>query len=245
MAKINALINERLKKSENSPKMAAMAKQSANGSLTGFSGIFNITELSNYEKEILENILYQYADSQENISQDLTALISITSEVKAINNQAAILHGERIKKAHTILTKYKDGAFTSWLMAAYGNRQTPYNLMLYYEFFEAIPKNLRSLLESMPRQAIYTLASRKGPFDEKVKLIESYNGQTKTQLLTEIRARFPLDEQDRRNQDVGETIIKILKSAQISLRNFKWNLSSDQRSEIAELIIQLRRMIKE
>ena len=96
------------------------------------------------------------------LSNDLNHLISLTSEVKAINNQAALLHGERIKKAHQILTRYRDGAFTAWLMAAYGNRQTPYNLMQYYEFCEAMPKQLASKIELMPRQAIYVFASREG-----------------------------------------------------------------------------------
>ena len=99
-------------------------------------------------------------------------MISLTCEVKAINNQAAILHGERIKKAHQILTPYKDGAFTAWLISTYGNRQTPYNLMQYYEFCEAMPKNLREQIEWMPRQAVYVLATRTGEWKIKQEIVE-------------------------------------------------------------------------
>src|SRR6185437_5934673 len=114
-------------------------KQSANGNLSSFSGVFSIADLSNHEKSSIETILKDYAIDPENLDDDLAHLISITSEVKAINNQAALLHGERIKKAHTILTRYRDGAFTAWLIAAYGNRQTPYNFLQYFEFCEAMP----------------------------------------------------------------------------------------------------------
>ena len=144
-----------------------MAKQSATGNLSSFSGIFSVVELSAKEKEALAHILRNYTDEEQDIGNDLNLLISLTSEVKAINNQAALLHGERIKKAHQILTRYRDGAFTAWLVATYGNRQTPYNLMLYYEFYETIPKQLRPQIELMPRQAVYVLASRTGNLDKK------------------------------------------------------------------------------
>ena len=156
MSQVNALLNQRLKKPEKSSKMAEMAKQTASGNLTSFSGIFSVNDLSPKEKSDLENLLHHYIIDPTHLSQDLNSLIALTSEVKAINNQAAILHGERIKKAQTILTRYKDGAFTTWLMAAYGNRQTPYNFLQYYEFHEKLPKPIRPLLEAMPRQAIYT-----------------------------------------------------------------------------------------
>src|ERR1700733_965751 len=98
MSKFDALISQRIKKREEPSKMAALAKQSANGHLTSFSGIFGISELNPSERACLEEILSQYATNEVNVQGDLQSLISITSEVKAINNQAAILHGERIKR---------------------------------------------------------------------------------------------------------------------------------------------------
>lgn len=244
MSNVNALLNERLKKTENSSKMAAMAKQSATGNLTSFSGVFSVSELSETEKTRLESLLEQYAVKTEDVKQDLTSLISITAEVKAINNQAAILHGERIKKAHSILTRYRDGAFSAWLIAAYGNRQTPYNFMQYFAFYEAMPKSIRPMIEAMPRQAVYTLASREGPLDKKQKVVESYQGETKAEVLQKIREIFPLEESDRRKKNMAESLITSLKRICEDLKGSKLHLSKSQRDTIEALLDTIHSKLK-
>ncbi|MCB1112750.1 MAG: CT583 family protein [Chlamydiales bacterium] len=245
MGKVNTLLAERLKKKKHeSPKMKQMAQRSAGGNLSGFSGIFSIQDLSDREKNTIETILQEYSEGHENISMDLRSLISITSEVKAINNQAAVLHGERIKKAHGILTRYRDGAFTAWLMATYGNRQTPYNFMQYYEFCEELPKQLKPQLEQMPRQAIYTLASRDGPFDKKQELVESYNGETKQELLTKIRDLFPLDEDDKRRQNMGDNAIKGLKKIRSLVNKRGARINKKQKEEIRTIIREIEELIQ-
>ena len=100
MAKVNSILDQRMKKPSDTSKMAAMAQKSASGNLTSFSGIFSVTDLSSKEKAIIEEILKNHANEEQDIHHDLNSLLSLTSEVKAINNQAALLHGERIKKAH-------------------------------------------------------------------------------------------------------------------------------------------------
>lgn len=240
MSKVNALIAQRLKKGEQTSKMAEMAKQSVNGNLSGFSGIFAITELSSHEKQRLENILIEHAQEEKNLPQDLEALISITSEVKAINNQAAILHGERIKKAHHILIRYRDGAFTSWLMAAYGNRQTPYNFLQYYQFYELMPRLLRTKLETMPRQAVYTLASREGSLDLKQKIVEDYAGQSKMELMETIREIFPLAKEDRRAVDFGKSLMQGLEKIHDLLKKKKNSLTKNQIHGISKLIDEIK-----
>jgi hypothetical protein len=225
--------------------MAQMSKQSASGNLTGFSGIFSVTELNDHEKDFLEAILNEYSDGNTNISEDLTSLISITSEVKAINNQAAILHGERIKKAHNLLTKYKEGAFTSWIIAAYGNRQTPYNFMQYYEFYQAMPKQLRLQIESMPRQAIYTLASREGTIEKKKKIVENYKGETKAEILNIIRETFPLSLDDKRRPSAGETAINGLQRLCNHFSKPYIVISKKQKKSILDLIDYLRNIVEE
>ncbi len=245
MGKVNALLTERLKKTEHSSsKMTAMAHQSANGQLTSFSGVFSLSDLSEGEKTKIESILKDYIVDNVDITGDLKALLSITSEVKAIGNQAALLHGERIKKAHTILTRYRDGAFTAWLLAAYGNRQTPYNLMQYYEFCEMMPKTLRFQIESMPRQAIYTLASREGDIAKKRSFVEEYNGETKLELLNKIRLSFPLDEQDGRRQNIGEAIIKLLKKTYQEMKGKRSPFSKNQKDAINTLLEGIQSLVK-
>jgi len=239
MSDVNTLLTKRLSKNEQSTKMAQMAKQSARGHLTSFSGVFSVTELNDHEKKTLEEILNEYATDKVNIADDFNSLMSITSEVKAINNQAAILHGERIKKAQVILKQYHDGAFTAWLISIYGNRQTPYNFLQYYEFYNAVATDLRPQIEIMPRQAIYTLASRDAPLTEKQKIIKNYNGETKSELLSLIRERFPLDDQDQRKQSVGETAIQALRRVFKLLDRKNLKLDRKNKRQLNEILDEI------
>lgn len=245
MSNVNSLISERLKKNNQTSKMSALAKQSASGNLTSFSGIFSVSELSDKEKELLTNILREYATGKEDLELDFTSLASITSEVKAINNQAAILHGERIKKAQSILTRYRDGAFTTWLIAAYGNRQTPYNFLQYYEFYEKLPKTLRPQIEAMPRQAVYTLASREAPIEKKQRFVEGYKGETKAELLIKIRELFPLEEADKRRQNFGDSTIQQLKRLSSLLERKNVKISRSQKAIIYDLLDNLREIVSD
>lgn len=243
MIKVNSILDQRMKKASNTSKMAELAKQSANGNLTSFSGVFSVVELSLKEKDLIENILKSYANKEQNIHSDLNALLSLTSEVKAINNQAALLHGERIKKAHQVLKNYREGAFSAWLMAAYGNRQTPYNLMQYYEFYEAMPKQLRPQIEMMPRQAVYVLASRAGSLDKKQRIVESYQGETKIEVLSLIRQTFPLNQMDKRQNKVTQTWIQSLQNFYHHLQQSPQELTSHQKKQILKILHQIQQLI--
>lgn len=243
MANINSILDQRMKKPSNTSKMAAMAKQSANGNLTTFSGLFSVSDLSAKEKESIEEILKNYATDDQEIDNDLNQLISLTSEVKAINNQAALLHGERIKKAHEILINYREGAFTAWLIAAYGNRQTPYNLMQYYEFCEAMPKQLRPQIELMPRQAIYVLATRTGSVKQKQAIVENYRGETKGEMLAIIRQIFPLDQSDKRKQKFGQALIQTLEKIVKQLKHNTRTLSPSEKNQLQSLLKQIHQMV--
>lgn len=246
MGNVNDLLTKRLKKNDQtSTKMTAMATQSAHGNLSGFSGVFGLSELNEHEKGFLSTLLHEYTTGKENIDADLTVLISITSEVKAINNQAAILHGERIKRAQQILKQYRDGAFTSWLIAAYGNRQTPYNFLQYYEFYSALPQALRPQIEAMPRQAIYSLASREGPMKKKEDIIKNYQGETKSQLLSLIRETFPLEDDDKRRQNIVESLIQNIRKTYQVLVNRRLKLTKTQKRAMNNAIDDIYELINE
>lgn len=245
MATINSILTQRMKKPSNTSKMAAMAQQSATGNLTSFAGIFSVAELSAQEKEDLGHLLRQYSTDDQEISEDLDKLISLTSEVKAINNQAALLHGERIKKAHSLLRRYREGAFTAWLMATYGNRQTPYNLMQYYEFCEAMPKQLRPQIEWMPRQAVYVLASREGSLKKKQEIVENYQGETKQEVIARIRQVFPLDQEDQRRQKSGKSLIQGLQRLYQQLTQAPQRLSRAEKNQALTLLKNMQQLIGE
>lgn len=246
MSNVTALLSQRLKKNTANSKMSEMAKQAGNGSLNGFSSIFSVTDLSEHEKETLQDLLENYAPEEgiKNASKDFHELSALTMELKAITNQAAILHGERIKRAQQILTKYRDGAFTAWLITTYGNRQTPYNFLMYYEFYQALPQPLRLRIENMPRQAIYTLASREGDLNKKQRLIEDYKGETKNELLAIIRLKFPLSNDDRRKSDPIDGAIKELRKicetlSEVDPENFSKKQKNSLKYLTNELLILL------
>jgi hypothetical protein len=243
MSKINDHLFNRLK--QKFSKMTELAEVSSKGNLSSFSGVFKVSPLTSEEKESLEALLQNYkSESQYLIDDDLKHLANLTSEIKAINNQAAILHGDRIKKAQDILKKYRDGAFSAWLVNTYGNRQTPYNFLQYYEFYLQLSPTLHPKLDEMPRQAIYTLASRDVPFEQKEEILKNYKGETKNEVLTLIRKTFPLDERDGRKEDLGEQAIIALKKLEELFAQKRFKPADEQKESIDQLLNQLRSLVQ-
>jgi hypothetical protein len=244
MSKFNDLLNLRFRQKE-STKMTALVEKSSSGNLSSFSGVFRVSSLNHEETAALEAILKNFRqDESFDISSDLRALGALTSEVKAITNQAVILHGERIKKAQEILKNYLDGAFTAWLYATYGNRQTPYNFLQYYEFYTQMPPTLHSKIDQMPRQVIYTLASRNGDSTKKEEIVKNYNGQTKQELLNLIRTEFPLNEFDKRLPNLTAQAITFMKKSRELLKKPLCVPSATEKKTLQELIAQLHVLIQ-
>ena len=246
MSKFNDLLNLRFKTKETQqPKMTALVERSNNGDLSSFSGVFRVTALNEIEKANLESILKSFRQSDfYDVDPDLKALSTITSEVKAITNQAVILHGERIKRAQDILKNYRDGAFTAWLFATYGNRQTPYNFLQYYEFYTLMPSSLHLKIDQMPRQVIYSLASRSGSFEKKEEIVKNYNGQPKQELLNLIRMEFPLSDEDKRLPNLAAHAISFLKRARETLKNPLCVPSAEEKRTLQHLSAQLQALIE-
>ncbi|OGN55460.1 MAG: hypothetical protein A3D96_00685 [Chlamydiae bacterium RIFCSPHIGHO2_12_FULL_44_59] len=245
MSKFNDLLHLRFKQKEpQQEKMIALVERANKGNLSSFSGVFRVAELNEKEKEDLENILRSFQTAETgNVDEDFKALKTITSEVKAITNQAVILHGERIKKAQEILKNYREGAFTAWLFSTYGNRQTPYNFLQYYEFYTLLPQSLHAKLDQMPRQAVYSLASRSGSIELKEEIVKNYVGQAKEELLKLIRHQFPLPEDDKRLPLFGHNAIQYLKKAREQLKNRHCSLKEDEKGKLQLLIEEITRLI--
>jgi hypothetical protein len=245
MVKVNSLLAQRLRQAtEKFSKMTSLAELSSSGQLSSFSGVFRVSPLNEKEEEDLRKILSTFHEKEGAIEEeDLRALSSITSEVKAINNQAAILHGERIKRAQEILKAYKEGAFSAWLIATYGNRQTPYNFLQYYELYLALPHLLQAKLDAMPRQAVYTLASRSGPLQKKEEIIKNYRGEPKQELLILIRKTFPLPTDDGRAQDVAAFTINALNRLTEQLQKTPMKPTPKQKELLKKLLKALHLLI--
>jgi hypothetical protein len=246
MSKFNDLLNLRFRQKETQgAKMTALVEKSNKGELSSFSGIFRVAALNVSEISALETILKSYRHSDFfDVGSDLKMLTAITSEVKAITNQAVILHGERIKRAQEILKKYKDGAFTAWLYAIYGNRQTPYNFLQYYEFYTAMPESLHTTIDQMPRQVIYSLASRQGDIEKKREIVRAYAGQTKQELLSLIRIEFPLEETDKRLPNLADHAIGFLKKAREMLKKQVCVPSQAEKQILQELVAQISELVQ-
>ena len=242
--KLDALLSRRLKNKEKSSKMATLAQNSSEGLMSGFTGIFGVSELSHEGKQDLRSILERYATATLDIEADHQSLCSITSEVRAISNQAALLHGERIKRAQKILKEYRDGAFTAWLISTYGNRQTPYNFLQYYDFFKSMPEPLHKQIELMPRQAIYALASREGTTSRKQEIVQDYSGQTKSQLLELIRETFPLPDKDSRRKTLGDSIFNSVKRLYTLVNKRHRRLSGTQKEQLRDWLDTIRELLE-
>lgn len=239
MGDVNSLLKQRLQQNKQENKASQLAKRSADGQLSSFSGLFRFTPINEQEKIHLENILKHYQKKQASIQKDLEELSILTSELKAISNQAILLHGERIKKAQILLKNYKEGAFTAWLTAAYGNRQTPYNFLQYFEFYTTLPRELQQKVFEMPRQAVYTLASREGEMQAKQKVIQEYNGEPKDLILEHIRKVFPLKTSDKRRQNLSGLTISTLSKLLERLKSGKFSPSEKEKTEIIDLLNHL------
>lgn len=243
MSTIDLLLANRTKRKPSSLKMQEMAERSAAGDLTSFSGVFSQVELTELQKNSIEALLKSYAAEKANIAADYHMLLSLTGEIKAIDNQALLLHGERIAKAQNILMPYKEGAFTAWLKVAYGNRQTPYNFLHYYFFHEQISKELKARLSLMPRQAVYTLASREGPIKQKEAFIANYAGETKEELLKAIRRTFPLVEKDKRARDVTAQLIKTFEKITLEVQEHILQLSPADKEKLRQAVSKIQHLL--
>lgn len=245
MTKVNSMLSQRFKNAtEKLSKMTTLVEMSSNGNLSSFAGVFRITPLSEGEKNRLESLLSQYKNDRQEIREDLSQLSALTAEVKAINNQAIILHGERIKKAQEILKNYQDGAFSAWLIATYGNRQTPYNFLQYYELYTAMPEQLHRKIDEMPRQAVYSLASRNGDLVQKEDIIKNYQGEPKLALLKLIRDTFPLAQSDRRAQNLPEVALAILERLKSQINTSSFAPNAKQKKQLLLLLKEIKNIVE-
>jgi hypothetical protein len=241
--KLDSLLEARTDTKPAFSKVKALARQTQDGALSSFAGLFKVGKLSDKDVHSLESILIEYKDEDMDIAGDLASLSAITCEIKAIHHQAALLHGERIKRADALLKRYRNGAFTAWLLSTYGNRQTPYNFLVYYEFHEALPATLKPEAEALPRQVIYTLASRNAPQDKKYAFLHRYAGKTKDELLELIRTSFPLDSSDERKSETGQAILTNLVKSFCSYQRLKSQIDPGKKKEIKKALTRFLEII--
>lgn len=206
-------------------------------------------KLSPSEENKIQKLLADYynpSNTEEGeVSSHYHQLKTITEEVRSISAQSILLHGERIKRAQTLLKNYRDGAFTQWLTSTYGNRHTPYSMLRYYELYHDLKsEDLQKKLETMPKRAVYVLAFRDAPILLKRDIVDKYKGEKQNDIIREIQFRFPPAEYDnrRRRSPNAETIAKMFEFYKRIEMNLD-DLNEKNKEKIQELIDKLNDLI--
>lgn len=187
--------------------------------------------LSEQETNALKELLVEGSDSGRFIAEDFTLLASLTGEIKSITHQSVLLHGEKILAAKKLFKAYGEQTFSKWLRAVYGNRQTPYNFLKYYQFYTSLTADLQEKILVMPKQIVYTIASRNCSDQDKMRVVESYEGESKDTYIKAIRKAFPLEKKDRREkkkEKVSKQILYLLDAAEEAIQTYKKELSLEE-----------------
>ncbi len=242
MSRLENLLDERFSLTP-SKKVQQLAQKSSQGELSTAATLFTARTPTSQEVEAMEELLKQFATSNKAVTQDAEKLVSLSLEAKAINHQAALLHGERIGLAKSIFKSYREGAFSLWLVQTYGNRQTPYNFLLYFELHQILARSLQKKLEEMPKACAYALASRNGSVEDKSAIIQEYATKSRKELFDEIQRRFPLASTDKRKKQHGQSLLRELKSIYNDLKKHKNALSSSDKRELHILLDAIKDLI--
>ena len=122
--------------------------------------------------------------------------------------------GSVLHKAREVLKKYKDGAFTRWLELAYGNRQTPYRMLQYYDFYQTLSKDVQPLIQSMPKRATHVLASRNGDPEKKVEIIKQHYASSSEDIIKIIQDTLPINAKDgRKRKDNDDVLVGAIRAS--------------------------------
>lgn len=186
----------------------------------------------------------QDAINEKEIHQDALQLKAITAQVKGIQDQGALLLGERVFKAREILKKYGDEhrTFTSWMKIAFRDRSSAYNFLSYYQFYHALAtQDLQSKLKEMPQKAVYKLAARGGEIEQKVEILEKCYGMKAPEIIAMIDEKLPSKIKRESKKDIN---VSLIASIMVSLRkiNSRKHILSDSNREV---LASFRSMINE
>jgi Uncharacterised protein family (UPF0137) len=103
----------------------------------------------------------------------------------------------------------------------------------------AMPKQLQSKLDSMPRQVVYTLAARQGELALKEAIIANFKHQSKLELLEEIKLTFPLKSTDKRNRKMSSSILAQIDRIQRSIEVLGMHVSKEEKKALVKRLKKL------
>jgi len=231
------------------------AAQSDRGFIEGFEAVNPIntpsialplkTDLTEKEKLTIQKILVDdYTPgiiNEEQVYKHTDQLTDITRQIKNLVAQSILLCGERIKQAQDILANYREGAFSKWLMEVFGNRQHPYELLNYYNFYNSAPKEFQKIIEAAPKKVVYKLAAREGENSRKLDFIKKNVAAKQADTLLLIQETFPVTNTNRRKPLMTSKIEAMCKLCAY-LEGRSDALSKENRQEIQSLIQRLQKI---
>ena len=107
-----------------------------------------------------------------------------------------------------------------------------------------MPQPLHPKIDQMPRQAVYSLASRQGDQEKKEAIVRNYNGQPKQELLQLIRLEFPLAEEDKRHPNFAAHALSFLKRAREMMKNSLCVPSEEEKKHLKSILAQLNALLE-
>jgi len=206
-----------------------------------FNSVFKVGKLPEEEEIFIQELLrenFKACESQEGAEEeklvaDCKRICELTTEIKSIQRQSIVLLGERIEQARNILKSYKDRTFTLWLIATVKSKQTGYNLLSYYQFYQSLPVDLKESFKKIPQKAAYVLANRKGGEQEKFKIVEECHSIPPKEIIKIVQDTFPISSKDRRKRKVNDAeILESIHANLIVLKDRKDELDKASRDQL-------------
>jgi hypothetical protein len=206
-----------------------------------FTSVFDPKPLDSKEANYIEKLIVDNfrpgVIPEEQVPVDVEQLQAITAEIKAVQKQGIVLIGERIEKARGILKSYTDGTFTQWLIQTFGSKQTGYNILKYYEFYQILPTNdLKETFKKIPQKAAYVIANRNGNVEKKIEIIKAHHDSPPSDIIQLVQETFPLGSKDRRKSKDNDTLLidSIRQNLQKLLKR-KDDLASESHDALKEM----------
>jgi len=194
------------------------------------------------ESESLKIFLSKYSMGKVDIDKielDNIQLTKISEEIRSIQKQEVLLHGERISKAQNVLKNYKKGAFSYWLEMTYGNRRTPYNFFYYYSLYRLLHSNEKKLLQQMPPKIVYIIGGRRLEDKEKINFVKMNYNKSLKDLEKIILKKYSNTQKKDPTLGYLKTSLNFLKKASKSK-----NLPKDSLDSLKEIQLRLEQILK-
>lgn len=244
MTKIKDLAAAFLQRSQQKISSPTPSPVPAHGVINAFQSLFAVQELSDQESLAIERILVEGAEPEAlgEVNQDIVEVKRLTKELIAIKRQEVVLIGERIAAVREVFKKYKERSFREWMEFTFGSFKTGYNYLSFYDFYYSVPEDVKIRLKDMPARAVYILASKKVPVEQKIALVKEHSQKRGGDLIALIQRAFGKEGgKQSRSLHVNDQAIFFMK--QQAARILRDCLSEEQRQDLLHFIDSLKKII--